>query len=185
METIKTRRYVICGAAAGAATYMWLRSGSRRGTAADATDFDSFLRAPPSVPEQAPVGTTFESFLREQPEQPASTDFASFLRNRSSSAQPAGNHHHQQQQQQAASKPVEHVPETAVPVLVLYGTEYGFAREIAEKLSQQLKESGKFWPCLVNAAHQPEGYDLAASRQRCSASQHRVTGAPHRGARLL
>jgi sulfite reductase (NADPH) flavoprotein alpha-component len=141
MGNNSTRRYVLYGAAAGAATYLWLRSGSRRGTAADATDFDSFLRAPAPVAPQSTGGTTFESFLRKQPEQPGSTDFASFLRNRSSSTQPAGN----QQQQQAASKPVEHIPETAVPVLVMYGTEYGFAREIAEKLSQQLKDSGKFW----------------------------------------
>jgi sulfite reductase (NADPH) flavoprotein alpha-component len=142
MENNNTRRYVLYGAAAGAATYLWLKSGSsRRGTAADATDFDSFLRAPAPIAAPAACGTTFESFLREQPEQPGSTDFASFLRNRNSSAQPAGN----QQQQQAASKPVEVIPETAVPVLVMYGTEYGFAREIAEKLSQQLKDSGKFW----------------------------------------
>lgn len=141
-NTSSTRRYVLYGAV-GAATYLWLRSGSsRRATAADSTDFDSFLRAPAPAPAQTTGGTTFESFLREQPEQPASTDFASFLRNTttsSSSAQPAG------KQQQAASKPVEVIPETAVPVLVLYGTEYGFAREIAEKLSQQLKDSGRFW----------------------------------------
>ncbi|WIA38912.1 hypothetical protein OEZ86_005065 [Tetradesmus obliquus] len=160
-NTSSTRRYVLYGAA-GAATYLWLRSGSsRRATAADSTDFDSFLRAPAPATAQTTGGTTFESFLREQPEQPASTDFASFLRNTttsSSSAQPAG------KQQQAASKPVEVIPETAVPVLVLYGTEYGFAREIAEKLSQQLKDSGRFWPSLVNAAHHPEGYDLAGQQ---------------------
>jgi menaquinone-dependent protoporphyrinogen IX oxidase len=32
-----------------------------------------------------------------------------------------------------------------VPVLVLYGTEYGFAREIAEKVASSLKEGGIFW----------------------------------------
>lgn len=50
-----------------------------------------------------------------------------------------------QVQQQEPAAPAEVVPEEAVPVLVLYGTEYGFAREIAEKISQQLKDSGKFW----------------------------------------
>lgn len=48
-------------------------------------------------------------------------------------------------QQEAAAEPAEVIPEDAVPVLVLYGTEYGFAREIAEKVGQQLKDTGKFW----------------------------------------
>jgi sulfite reductase alpha subunit-like flavoprotein len=50
-----------------------------------------------------------------------------------------------QVQQQEPAAPAEVIPEEAVPVLVLYGTEYGFAREIAEKISQQLKDTGKFW----------------------------------------
>ena len=31
------------------------------------------------------------------------------------------------------------------PVAVLFGTEYGFSKEIAEKAAAQLKESGKYW----------------------------------------
>lgn len=30
-------------------------------------------------------------------------------------------------------------------VTVLYGTEYGFSKEIAEKLAQRLKEGSQFW----------------------------------------
>ena len=32
-----------------------------------------------------------------------------------------------------------------VAVLVLFGTEYGFAREIADKLAAQLREADRFW----------------------------------------
>ena len=32
-----------------------------------------------------------------------------------------------------------------IPVLVLFGTEYGFCREIAEKLCEQLRATEPFW----------------------------------------
>lgn len=50
-----------------------------------------------------------------------------------------------QGQPAAAAEPSEVIPESAVPVLVLYGTEYGFAREIAEKVASSLKDGGQFW----------------------------------------
>ncbi len=40
---------------------------------------------------------------------------------------------------------VERPPPDSKPVAVLFGTEYGFSKEIAEKAAAQLKESGKYW----------------------------------------
>ena len=36
-------------------------------------------------------------------------------------------------------------PPDSKPVAVLFGTEYGFSKEIAEKAAAQLKETGKYW----------------------------------------
>ena len=39
----------------------------------------------------------------------------------------------------------ERPPPDSKPVAVLFGTEYGFSKEIAEKAAAQLKEGGKYW----------------------------------------
>jgi len=145
------RRYVLsvcAAAAAGTAGYLWLkRSLQQQGLAP--TDFDSFLLTPvpAAVNSQAAAAsaTDFASFLKVQPvaAEPCSTDFASFLKDGGNSSTAAAGNEAVSTQQQA--EPSEVIPEDTVPVLVLYGTEYGFAREIAEKLSQQLKDSGRFW----------------------------------------
>lgn len=147
------KRYVLaaCAAAsAGAAGYWWLKRGQQQSLAP--TDFDAFLHSPvvPSRKSKASAAaaasaTSFESFLKIQPvaTEPCSTDFASFLKD--SGVGVGGQEAAQQQEQQQQQQQHEPIPEDAVPVLVLYGTEYGFAREIAEKLAQQLKDSGKLW----------------------------------------
>ncbi|EIE23365.1 hypothetical protein COCSUDRAFT_36399 [Coccomyxa subellipsoidea C-169] len=51
------------------------------------------------------------------------------------------------------------------PVTVLYGTEYGFSKEIAEKLVGKLKEGGCLCrPRLLDMAEHPEGYPLDAEQ---------------------
>ena len=39
----------------------------------------------------------------------------------------------------------EQPPADSKPVAVLFGTEYGFSKEIAEKLSARLRDIGKYW----------------------------------------
>lgn len=132
-------------AAAGAAGYLWLKQTSKQAASKAPTDFDSFLLAPALAAQpskSAHTATSFESFLKVQPAPPSSTDFASFLINIPGAAA-AGS---QPEAVDAAAACVDdQVPEDEVPVAVLYGTEYGFAREIAEKLCEQLKGTGKFW----------------------------------------
>jgi sulfite reductase (NADPH) flavoprotein alpha-component len=142
MEASNKHRYALyaAGAAAGVATYFLLKQ-EKSGARNQPTDFGSFLRVVPQAATETAKSTSFESFLRDQPVQPSSTDFASFLR----SSGPVQQEQQQQQQHQQAHHQTEAVPEDAVPVLVIYGTEYGFAREISEKLAQQLKDTGSFW----------------------------------------
>lgn len=125
--------------AAGVAAYLWLRRSSAK-SHQPSTDFDSFLKTPaPARTTRAASATSFAAFLHVQPDEPSSTDFASFLKDRNSGAQEAS------AQDAASSAQAEQIPEDAVPIVVMYGTEYGFAKEIAEKLCQQLKENGKYW----------------------------------------
>lgn len=151
-------------AAAGAVGCLWLKQQMQRKAPAP-TDFDAFLLAPvPASQQQQKTSaatakkkssktaiTDFESFLKVQPAtataaaEPCATDFLSFLKDGGNSSSSSNNAAAAGGRAQEAAAAGEVVPEGAVPVLVVYGTEYGFAREIAEKLSSQLKESSKFW----------------------------------------
>ena len=73
----------------------------------------------------------------------ATTDFGSFLKARAAAAAGAGAAAQQQQQQQQQQGP----PLTAdsVVVTILFGTEYGFSKEIAEKLADALRGRPPYW----------------------------------------
>ena len=94
-----------------------------------AANFSAFLKR--SEEAQTPVrqAASFSSFLRKQPNQ--------------AQAQPAA--------AAAAGDALGHAAADAgpapeqKPVAVLFGTEYGFSKEIAEKLVRRLKECGEFW----------------------------------------
>ena len=193
------RRWTLAatGASGAALALLLLLRRSRRQPSADdddpppssAVDFASFLVTPvathpsePSAPSSSSrwdrkrtkaAETSFDSFLKARAE-PDPADFASFLRNGvgvgvggangappSSSSSPSA----------APQKAEETIPPDRAPVLVLYGTEYGFAREIAEKLAAAMKATGKKeeaapapapapasadgalpWPCVVDMA---------------------------------
>lgn len=69
----------------------------------------------------------------------AATDFGSFLKARAAAGAGAGAAAQQQQQQGP--------PLTAdsVVVTILFGTEYGFSKEIAEKLADALRDRPPYW----------------------------------------
>ncbi|KAI8473830.1 MAG: sulfite reductase [Monoraphidium minutum] len=156
-------------AAAGAYTVYALRP--KRTGAADDTDFAGFLCDPQSLAAAQAAAprarrgaapprddTNFDSFLRVQPAATAAdpTGFDSFLRVAPAAGGGA------QSAPAAAPKAVEEIPLERAGVLVMYGTEYGFAKEIADKLVAQLKApGGGFWPTLVNMADHPGGYPLS------------------------
>jgi sulfite reductase (NADPH) flavoprotein alpha-component len=122
-----------------------------------ATDFDSFLvRKDDSLPTgsskgahqaqkgRAAGGGPFESFLKVEPEEEDARnplDFSSFLKGSSGRGAP-----------NAVQKPAAHAgPPKPTPrpeqarVVVMYGTEFGFSKEIAEKLSDRLLSTGRIW----------------------------------------
>ena len=47
--------------------------------------------------------------------------------------------------EQHSAEAEERVPPNSKPVAVLFGTEYGFSKEIAKKLSARLRETSKYW----------------------------------------
>ena len=47
--------------------------------------------------------------------------------------------------EQQSAEAEQHAPPDSKPVVVLFGTEYGFSKEIAEKLSARLRDSSKYW----------------------------------------
>jgi sulfite reductase (NADPH) flavoprotein alpha-component len=133
-------------AAVGVYTYYSLRPKPRG--AADDTDFAGFLADPSSL--AAPTAraapprdeTGFDAFLRVLPTAPAAdpTGFDSFLRVKpavAGGAAPPGAAGQQAKQEEA--------PLDRAGVAVLFGTEYGFSKEIAEKLCAELKAGGAFW----------------------------------------
>jgi sulfite reductase (NADPH) flavoprotein alpha-component len=132
---IAQNKWVLAGLGAAAA-YMLL---PRRKKQYYDTGFDSFLKQ--EVPEEEPQGFTFDAFLRVKAELD-SCDFSSFLKSSTAAAAAPA----------AAAKPApgKRVPsaeELAVKkrVIVMFGTEYGFAKEIAEKLCEQLEAHESIW----------------------------------------
>jgi hypothetical protein len=135
------------GAAGAATAYCW---ATRRRTQADDTDFAGFLAdpaawtaAPPASGAPAPAldATGFDAFLREQPAAaPADpTGFDSFLR--AAPSAPGG----AQSKAAVAQQQQQEVPLDRAGVLIVFGTEYGFSKEIAEKLAASLKAGSAFW----------------------------------------
>lgn len=83
-----------------------------------ATNFDSFLKKPPQPKREA---TSFSSFLK--------------------TPQP-----HSKKEADSPSQQVVSGPEANdVIVTVLFGTEYGFSKEVAEKAAAAISACGAFW----------------------------------------
>eukprot|EP00798_Chlamydomonas_sp_ICE-L_P023032 gene23032-30226_t len=139
-------------AAAAAAVYL-LTPGKK--TQTEARDFDSFLVVQNDVPTGAvrSGGGPFEEFLIDSDERD-SVVFETFLKSHGSGAKPT-------MVKKVAEEAIEELPEPHMTkVVVMFGTEYGFSKEVADKLASQMKEDGKFWPVLVDMAEHGKGYDF-------------------------
>lgn len=103
--------------------------------------FGAFLKRPKEAQAPSRTAASFVSFLRKQPDQ----------------AQPgtAG-----EGARAGGADPITAAAAEAgpgldrKPVTVLYGTEYGFSKEIAEKVGAQMKDGAEFWcvPCRSPAS---------------------------------
>jgi sulfite reductase alpha subunit-like flavoprotein len=74
----------------------------------------------------------------------AATDFGSFLKQKAAAAAGAGAAVRQQQQQQQQQQGPPLTADSVV-VTILFGTEYGFSKEIAEKLADALWDRPPYW----------------------------------------
>lgn len=141
----------LSAATAGTAALLWLtswRRGSASAPAAAATGFDAYLRDA-SIGQRAAAAapafaaTSFDAYLRQPATAPAEAAANAVAATSSSAAD---------------------VPADAIPVTVLFGTEYGFSKEVAEKACERLRgaappsgsDGASYWPRLLDMA------DLAA-----------------------
>lgn len=178
------QRWPLYVAALGLPLTYWLLKPSRKKEDFP-TDFNSYLRAPVAEAQArpAPLATSFEAFLKEQPKQVyAETDFQSFLKKQAAPAGKAATG----QQAAGSKKPAEKrlvLTADLIKVTVMFGTEYGFSRDIAEKLCERIKGLGGYFPELVNMADVPEGYDFSREQAVFMACSTQGDGVPPTEAR--
>lgn len=157
-----------------AALYFCKPRKARAASDDSSTDFSVFLKVqPPVQPAPRPraekkQATSFRAFLKDDvADTQDSCDFDTFLRSSASNA--------------AAAKPaVQNVPAEApkgpssdeIKVPVFYGTEYGFSKEIAEKLCSMLEAAGQFWCVALQPACTSSGRLLTMQRLQASTDQH-------------
>lgn len=141
----------LSAAAVGSAALLWLtslRRGAASAPATTATGFDAYLRdasigQPAAAAAPAFAATSFDAYLR----QPAAAPTAA--------AANVG----------AAASSAVAAPADAIPITVLFGTEYGFSKEVAEKACERLRAAvppassggASYWPRLFDMADLPGG----------------------------
>ena len=156
-------------AGCGACLALWRRDERNSSAARPRTDFDGFLKAQPAaatapaVSQPAQRGaaqrsaTSFGSFLKDgssaQPShQRDPTSFGSFLKG--SAPHKDAQHDNSDGSTDAQSGAASHnggsgaesqPSPDSVPVTVLFGTEFGFSKEIAEKLRDRLLAGVRYW----------------------------------------
>jgi hypothetical protein len=117
-----------------------------------------------SAAERGKVSGPFETFLKaeaghdddSEDDHRNPLDFNSFLKTAQPSKQRASS---AGANGQAAVSGKQLKPAAAGPtadqvrILVMFGTEYGFSKEIAEKLTQKLREADKYWCVHAHVSH--------------------------------
>jgi sulfite reductase alpha subunit-like flavoprotein len=166
-------------AATGGALAFWTISSTRqrrqlnsRHPSTTTNDFDSFLRKPIANPSFIPSQAN-EAMKKKQ--NYAATSFEAYLKHTDSSAAAAAELSESTRAAANSATPLETAfdltpccPPEAKPVTILYGTEFGFSREIAEKLCQRIEKytnnnqerKTNYWPELLNLADFPNGLCL-------------------------
>lgn len=116
----------------------------------EATGFDAYLRHHIDNPSLSGIKTKSHG--------PAKTSFEAYLRKNDSNdllKPPSDGHHTYEKALPAAA--MQGPPPTSIPVTVLFGTEFGFSREIAEVLCEKLAPKG-YWPELIDMAELGRGF---------------------------
>ena len=99
-------------------TLLWyLRTTRRTPSSASRARFETFLIEDASPPKRQP--SNFDSFLDAAGSSPSDEN--------------------------RKAKRMEPVPMNAICIPIIYGTEFGLSKEVAETLAGQIKESGVYW----------------------------------------
>ena len=161
------------GIGSGAALYYLSRPRGPPVPPPEDTDFGAYLRdLSVGLPQPAPQGgqdayedTSFEAYLRAGAFKAAGAD---------------------QENNAGVVASGPSVAPDAVPVTIVFGTEFGFSKEVAERLAEKLKSAGKNYECVGGLAWVGQGvfgrtswWSLAGFcgykyRARDIASQHAV-----------
>lgn len=118
----------------------------------------SVVPGPVAPPARRRQPTSFQSFLKKEPEAHRDpTSFSSFLKKPQSNKSTDSN--------ASPSPAVVSGPKADdVVITVLFGTEYGFSKEVAERAAKAVTASGSYWVRLLDMADHPEGLDLSQNQ---------------------
>lgn len=172
---LEDRRTLILGTAiaSGAACAVWAIAKARRQsqTSGLPTDFESYLVVASENPSLS---------RRPKPTNYAPTSFEAYLVAPDALDAPDPD---PTAAEPEADLPI--APPGSKPVTVLYGTEFGFSREVAEKIVDRLiaDSAGTYWPQLLNMASFPSGLPLDQCQALLVACSTQGDGVPPTEAR--
>ena len=128
----------------GAPLVWWLFCSRSQPKTSPDTNINAFFKIKaavqfPAAQQARRKATSFHSFLKEVPQAHRdASSFSAFLKARGSKQAAATGIATQQQ--------VDHGPKAADAVItVLFGTEYGFSKEVAERAAKAIAACGSYW----------------------------------------
>lgn len=137
----------MASASLGYYLYLKLTSKNESGVDRPPVNFEAYLK----VPTENPCLT---SQVKEKPKY-APTDFESYLKVQDPVS--VTNKFSSNETSDDDSLPPAHLK----PVAVLYGTEFGLSREVAESMGSRLMKTDKYWPLVLSMDDYPSGMDLS------------------------
>jgi sulfite reductase (NADPH) flavoprotein alpha-component len=140
-------------AAGGTAAYFavhWYTSAPKLPSSGP-TGFDDYLKKQIDNPCDQVASTNTNSSL-----QPVATSFEAYLR------KPISNQDQSLEPSFTTTSTPSGPPPDSIPIPILFGTEYGFSKEVSEKLCDHLTSSSyqdqkQYYPVLLDMADYPEG----------------------------
>ncbi len=128
----------------GTPVLLWALSSRSKAKQKPDTNINAFFKDKSAVPApsaQQPKrkGTGFHSFLKEVPQAHRdATSFGAFLKDPASTAAVVSNN--------APSQQASKGPKAGdIVISVLFGTEYGFSKEVAERVAAAITACGSYW----------------------------------------
>ena len=133
---------------AGAPLVWWVLSGRSRAQPSPSTNINAFFKnkstsPTPAVQQAKRQPTSFHSFLKKVPQ--AHRDASSF----SAFLKPQGSTQAAVTDSLPSSEAASGPGAADVIITILFGTEYGFSKEVAERAAAAIKACGNYWYAAV------------------------------------